>query len=365
MYDPQYFLFMGEDMKRLVVCCDGTWQSLDNDWPTNVQRIAQFVMPTANNGPDGCDVTQIVYYDSGVGTGDFFDKYTGGMFGNGLDVEIRQAYRFLSLNYEDGDEIYLFGFSRGAYTVRSLAGLIYSCGLISRTRISAIKRAMDLYRDSNVKPSDDECVNFRKDCSALQTDDRPPILFLGCWDTVGSLGVPDRVPFLPVDHLVNEKYEFHDLELGAHINTARHAVAIDEARDVFDVSNMKKSDRNENQDVLEVWFPGDHGSVGGGERGKRELSDCALLWMIEEASAKGLQFDADLTDDFTRPNPLKPFPRPNFGWLNNPFTKREARKFDGELDNISDAARKRWKESNEYRPETLQAFAAELNALSF
>lgn len=352
-------------MKRLVVCCDGTWQSLDNDWPTNVQRIAQFVQPTANGGEGNQGITQIVYYDSGVGTGNAIDKYTGGMFGDGLDVDIRQAYRFLSLNYEEGDEIYLFGFSRGAYTVRSLAGLIYACGLISRTRISAIKRAMDLYRDSNVKPSDDECVNFRKDCSGLSGSNRPSIRFLGCWDTVGSLGIPDRVPFLPIDDIVNEKYEFHDLKLGRHIQTARHAVAIDEGRDVFSVSNMKKSENNENQDVLEMWFPGDHGGVGGGERTKRELSDGALLWMIGEAQSAGLQFNDALAKEFTDPDPLQPFPKPKSGWLNNPFTSRHHRKLAGGIENISQEAQKRWKEydvdDEKYRPETLEPFRTVLD----
>ncbi|MBV8886356.1 MAG: DUF2235 domain-containing protein, partial [Chroococcidiopsidaceae cyanobacterium CP_BM_RX_35] len=107
-------------MKRLVVCCDGTWQALNSPYPTNVVKIAQAVKPITTN-----NILQTVFYDQGVGTGDEFDKITGGVFGWGIDKVIQDAYRFLSLNYVAGDEIYLFGFSRGAYTVRSLAGLIY------------------------------------------------------------------------------------------------------------------------------------------------------------------------------------------------------------------------------------------------
>ena len=106
-------------MKRLIVCCDGTWQKLANSCPTNVVKIAQAIKPVASDG-----TPQIVFYDEGIGTGDEINRITGGAFGWGIDQNIQDAYRFLCLNYEAGDEIYLFGFSRGAYTVRSLAGLL-------------------------------------------------------------------------------------------------------------------------------------------------------------------------------------------------------------------------------------------------
>ncbi|MEH2008448.1 DUF2235 domain-containing protein [Nostoc sp.] len=105
-------------MKRLVICCDGTWQQLISPYPSNVVKLAQSVKPIARDG-----VTQIIFYDPGIGTES--QKVLGGATGLGIDRNIEDCYRFLSLNYVPGDEIYLFGFSRGAYTVRSLAGMIY------------------------------------------------------------------------------------------------------------------------------------------------------------------------------------------------------------------------------------------------
>ncbi len=103
-------------MKRLIVCCDGTWQGLTSPCPTNVVKMAQIIKPTAHDG-----TPQLIYYQAGLGTEHgALDKFTGGVFGLGIDTAIQDAYRFVCLNYEKGDEIYLFGFSRGAYTVRSL-----------------------------------------------------------------------------------------------------------------------------------------------------------------------------------------------------------------------------------------------------
>ena len=360
-------------MKRLIVCCDGTWQSLDNSWPTNVQRIAQFVLPTDDRDADK-PVSQIVYYDSGVGTRGGLDKLTGGAFGDGLDIEIREAYRFLCLNYEEGDEIYLFGFSRGAYTIRSLAGLIYSCGLVRRTKLNAIPRAVSLYRDRTIRPNHDECVHFRMDCGLSGQDDCPPIHFLGCWDTVGSLGIPDAIPWLPVDEWLSDKYKFHDMELGPHIRHARHAVAIDEDRKVFSVTGMTKTDNayqtstgeTFDQTLKQIWFPGDHGGVGGGEREKRSLSDCALKWMMDEAAAYGLAFDVrpDYIGDFVQPDPLAKFPEEKRGFLRALMSKEKPRVISDDFSAISDEARQRWKtfrnNEDDYRPEPLKKFEQQL-----
>ena len=106
-------------MKRLIVCCDGTWNDLEMPYPTNVAKMAIAVTPSDADG-----VPQVVCYDEGVGTGKGLDRVSGGAFGKGIDKNIEEAYKFLTVNYEPGDEIYLFGFSRGSYTVRSLAGMI-------------------------------------------------------------------------------------------------------------------------------------------------------------------------------------------------------------------------------------------------
>lgn len=180
-------------MKRLVVCCDGTWQRLTSSYPTNVIKIAQAVKPVASDG-----TPQIVFYDEGIGTGDEFDKLLGGAFGWGIDQNIQDAYRFLCLNYIEGDEIYLFGFSRGAYTVRSLVGLIAYSGLLSRPNIRKTPEAYKIYRRRDIDPIHPEAQGFRQTYG-----ERVPIMLLGCWDTVGSLGIPDQFPLLPVDEGCN------------------------------------------------------------------------------------------------------------------------------------------------------------------
>ena len=357
-------------MKRLIVCCDGTWQSLDNDWPTNVQRIAQYVKHTANQ-----DVSQVVYYDAGVGSWGLVDKFAGGAFGRGLDIEIREAYRFLCINYEPGDEIFLFGFSRGAYTVRSLAGLIYSSGIVARTHIRDIPRAIELYRDREIEPSDDECVQFRFSKGTNRAHTPPPVTFIGCWDTVGALGVPDAIPFLPVDDWVGRKYEFHDLELGDHIVHARHAVAIDERRKIFDATLMEKSNRPPPGSTFkQVWFPGTHGCVGGGERDVRELSDLALWWMMMEASSgvagdphlPKLEFEWQLANAYLKMDATHPFDD-RINVRHKVIGQAIHRDGPASVNDVSHAARDRWRittgRNDEYRPETLSRVADPLDDL--
>jgi len=277
-------------MKRLVVCCDGTWQQLASPYPTNVVKIAQAVKPIADDG-----VPQILFYQEGLGTGDEIDKLGGGAFGWGIDKNIQNAYRFLCLNYTEGDQIYLFGFSRGAYTARSLAGLIYCSGLLSRKNIRKTPEAYQLYRDRNIKPEDSEAFAFRQLYGKEPYRQKVPITLLGCWDTVGSLGIPDRIPFLPINNWLNEKYRFYDTTLNQCIQNALHAVAIDEQRKVFNVTPMKKSENNPNQVLRQVWFPGAHGCVGGGTEETQGLSDGALQWMMEQITDLRLGLDLDPT----------------------------------------------------------------------
>ncbi|NDJ18833.1 DUF2235 domain-containing protein [Myxacorys almedinensis] len=347
-------------MKRLVVCCDGTWQQLTNPCPSNVVKIAQAVKSVARDGID-----QIVYYSEGVGTGDgAVGKLTGGAFGWGIDQTIQKAYRFLSLNYGEGDEIYLFGFSRGAYTVRSLAGLIYCSGLPKRQHICRIPRAYEIYRDRNISPSDQVAQQFRSDYG-----EQVPISLLGCWDTVGALGVPDQIPILPFDNWLNAKYKFHDTLVNRRIQNAFHAVAIDERRKVFDVTRMQVSE-GASTNLRQVWFPGIHGCVGGGREENRGLSDGALLWMMEETqqAGLGLEFDPTLAEGGVKPDPAIAFD-PEFSGIfklggaidrqlldpDNPRATFDQHFFDN---NIHLSAKQRWKLAGKqpYRPKTLVAY---------
>ena len=243
-------------MKRLIICSDGTWQKLDTDFPSNIVKLAQAIKPVAAD-----DIPQIVFYDEGIGTEGGINKWLGGAFGRGIDKNIEDGYRFLSLNYEPGDEIYLFGFSRGAYTVRSLAGMIYNSGLLSRVDIPLAPHAYELYRDRSLKPDDPVMVKFRE-----QHGDRVPITLLACFDTVGALGLPDTPVLQWINRPWNKRYLFHDTKLSKIINHALHAVAIDESRKTFGVTPMTKSRQASNQTLHQVWFPGDHGCVGGGNK---------------------------------------------------------------------------------------------------
>ena len=270
-------------MKRLVVCCDGTWNEPASAHVTNIEKIARTVC-TDPGRADG--VQQLVLYVGGVGIGYKLDRLLGGAFGSGLFNNVKTAYRFLALNYEDGDEIFVFGFSRGAYTARSLSGMIGLVGLLTRDSLVADKLPEAVGRYQRRKPAAgwSGCSNeeFKRDfCHPLS-----PTTFLGVFDTVGALGVPG---ILPKDH------QFHDINLGDSVECARQALAIDEDRMVFMPCLWQAPDRPER--VKQVWFEGAHSDVGGGYA-ETGLSDTALLWMVGEASRQGLVFDKPLLDAY-------------------------------------------------------------------
>ncbi len=276
-------------MKRLAVCCDGTWNTPELDSPTNVVRLAQAIRPRSDDGRP-----QIVYYDEGVGTHGPVDRLIGGAMGAGLDLNVRQAYRFIAGNYEDGDEIYLFGFSRGAYTVRSLAGMIGVAGLLGRRHMTLIDEAYELYREQK-NAAGPPAQRFRADNNV----DVPRITLLGCWDTVGALGIPDKLPGIGLDRRFNKRYRWLNDNLGAHVLHALHALAIDERRREFRPTRMHGATPGQTLD--EVWFPGDHGSVGGGEPHKEPLSRIALQWMVQRIEELGLGLAIDTEFDNLAP----------------------------------------------------------------
>jgi uncharacterized protein (DUF2235 family) len=266
-------------MKRLVVCCDGTWQTLTQPISTNVFKIAQIIKPITQDG-----TPQLIHYQPGLGTQpDEFDKIAGGALGWGIDTAIQEAYLFLCFNYEPGDEIYLFGFSRGAYTVRSLAGFLYCAGLLQRRHIRKLPKAYDLYRNRALSPSDPDSIEFRSKYSKIIS-----IKLLACWDTVGGLGVPDLIPW--ISEWTNTPYQFHDTRLNRQIDHALHAVAIDERRKVFEVTPMTISE-GATTTLHQVWFPGTHGSVGGGAGDSSGLSNATLQWMMEMIGKLNLRLE--------------------------------------------------------------------------
>ena len=269
--------------KKLIVCTDGTWNNEDGGGSlTNVAKLHRLLQ---NSFVEKAD--QLVCYVSGVGTA-AGEKVRGGAFGAGLDDNIREAYRFLIDNYQEGDQLFFFGFSRGAYTARSLAGFIRNSGLLKREFVGQLDNAFKLYRDRSPTktPTSPDAVEFRARYAYS-----PDIEFIGVWDTVGSLGVPvSRMRlFTWIGRFVDRKYQFHDTSLSRIVKHAYHAVSIHEHRGTFPATMWQKQDHSTDQVLEQVWFPGVHCDVGGGY-GATGLSDAALDWMIEKAKGCGLKF---------------------------------------------------------------------------
>jgi uncharacterized protein (DUF2235 family) len=384
-------------MKRIVFCFDGTWNRLDSTCPTNVVVTAESVLPLASD-----NVAQLIYYHEGVGTGKW-DRIRGGMFGSGLLQNLADAYRFLIFNYTVGDEIYVFGFSRGAYTARSFAGLLSNCGILLRKDAAKVKEAIARYQSRDPSPSFNlEMMKFRGDhcpgfCVSRQEDDwrcanvpgyvsgkapRLRIAYLGVWDTVGALGIPTRF-FLA--NVVDRKYRFHDVNLSDFVTSARHAVAIDEHRKDFQPAlwaNLQElnealsaSPDQEDAPYQQKWFPGTHSSVGGGGE-RRGLSDQALDWILDGARHVGLALDSsrysrifELAPDYREflENSEKP------GLLYramNRVASADRKPGPTQLFEVSISARRRWAERAEnlsdkvpYRPATLAQVAGPLDSL--
>jgi uncharacterized protein (DUF2235 family) len=265
-------------MKRLVVCCDGTWNSTDDqNTDTNVFRIAKAIHGSQETG----GILQIVLYLRGVGTSGLKpEAWIEGATGLGVDDNVRSGYMFIAQNYIPGDEIFLFGFSRGAYTARSLVGFLNGCGVLKRERLGDLPNAWGYYRASPPHSPEAFKEKYRTDC---HTDAK--VNFLGVWDTVGALGIP-----LDLLAAANEKnFAFHDTGPCKVMKHGCHALAVDEHRHNF-VPTFWTGTAPEDVTIEQVWFAGAHADVGGGYA-TRGLVDIPLVWMAEKAQADGLALD--------------------------------------------------------------------------
>lgn len=287
-------------MRNLIICLDGTWNTPDQkdrgrQVPSNVVKIARAI----KQGRVSSKLEQLVYYDTGVGTGGALDKLVGGVTGQGIMKNILQAYQWLAEVYQDGDAIYMFGFSRGAFTARSLAGLVGVCGIpmIPEEKEFADKLFADAktaYRTKD-KAKRESLINAFK----ITYGSKPgKVHFIGVWDTVGALGVPTTGP---LGWWTRKRSGFHDVTLGKHVSHAYHAVAINERRGPFKPTLWSPDNLGEHQSLLQVWFPGVHSNVGGGYT-DCGLSDRALLWMINSAYERGLKFDGNYVELRVHPN---------------------------------------------------------------
>lgn len=272
--------------KRIVICADGTWnvpEQRDHIGPsaTNVAKFAAAVAPG-----DATGKTQVVYYHRGVGVrGSLFERLSGFAVGAGLSANIEDTYLFLVNNYQPGDDLFLLGFSRGAYTVRSLAGLIRNSGILKQEFLSRYRAAYELYRarDPGTHPRAPAATEFRDRYAWPDAT----IRFVGVWDTVGALGIP-----IPALRFWNKsRYEFHDVALSTRVEHAYHALAIDERRQPYlPTLWAKQKDAPASQVLEQAWFPGTHCDVGGGYS-RTGLSDGALTWLCERASRAGLAIE--------------------------------------------------------------------------
>lgn len=389
--------------KRLVFFFDGTTNTLDARFTTNVVKLAQSIAPMAKG------VAQLIYYDRGVGSDDG-EKLRGGALGHGLDRNLYEAYSFLLFNYSPGDQIYVFGFSRGAFTARSFVGLIYNCGILRRRDAGDIAEAIDFYRsrDDHDHPMCERMLEYRRKhslevCVDPREDEwrqktvpnyRPGdakllhVNYLGVWDTVAALGIPAHWWLSGLDR---RKYRFHDAALAGIVLRARHAVSIDEKRLTFsptlwdNVDALNRTQNMESSDpeapYQQQWFPGDHGSVGGG--GDREgLSDGAFEWIVDGAREAGLDVDAmpssrifEIVPDHRAPlqnvsAPIDPtLGQKLWAWVWGLARTADRTPGPEQLHEVHVSARRRWLDLPEnlpegrYQPATLDRVAAQLDAL--
>ena len=280
-------------MKRLVCFFDGTWDSPADKSITNVVKLQRAILQS-----DPAGVEQSAHYELGLAT-----EFTGrlsfwaGALSIGLSGRVRGAYRYLCQFFAPGDEIFLFGFSRGAFTARSLAGFISACGILKRQKLGDLLAAWDYYRDARTAPHSPAAFieSCHTDCH-LDAE----IKFLGVWDTVGALGIPGQL--LAADN--EKKFAFHDTGPCPIVKHARHALAIDEHREQF-VPTLWTGTPPAGVDIEQVWFAGAHSDVGGGYV-TRALADTPLVWMAKEAEDKGLSLDWSCLPDPEKLDPRAP-----------------------------------------------------------
>jgi uncharacterized protein (DUF2235 family) len=356
--------------KRLALFLDGTWN--DEGDNTNVWRLRSLCATTGTAG-----IKQYVYYDTGLGT-HVGEKLRGGLYGFGVDESVRKAYEWLVENYDDGDEIYIFGFSRGAFTARSLAGLISICGILRPgtplgvgqlyLRYQHVDRNADSIRNLFDAQHIGKLVDpSRETLWLLKYSRRAEITMVGVWDTVAAIDLP----------LVT-KHHFLDPNLRHDLKNAFHALAIDERRHRFGPTLWKqtslKSDgppmvRRDYAAVEQRWFIGAHANVGGGYPSDL-LSQIPLKWMLQKAEALGLAFRGTIdVEAAASVDPVTdsygPFLEGTYRLVSQPYNRPIGvpdEESDGYLvriinETIDDSVFDRWRRDPSYRPDNLKDWA--------
>ena len=253
-------------MANIIICCDGTGNEYGKN-NTNVVNMFSLSKRTSS---------QTTFYDPGVGTGGWEYEEESGFLkakadlatGHGLQKNVLDAYRYLMSHYKEGDKIFLFGFSRGAFTVRSLGGMLHKCGLLEPGSDNLVEYASKIY---NTKGNQSIASGFKDTFSRSC-----PVHFIGVWDTVESL-------------IMNAGKKFHDTCLNSEVSFGYQAISIDEKRKDFPICMWNESD-SAGPFIEQVWFAGVHSDVGGwyDERG---LSNITMQWMLQKAKTAGLDVD--------------------------------------------------------------------------
>lgn len=349
-------------MKRLAIFLDGTWNTLNNN--TNVWRLKSLT---------DVAVDQRVYYSQGVGT-KRGEATRGGVTGWGIDDEIIEAYTWLIQNFDDGDEIFIFGFSRGAYTARSLSGLICKCGVLKLGAPLSIEQLYARFRIYDATTIRTLIANGLPPNPSIEEQwlmkySRPTkIKFVGVWDTVGSLGNP-------LTGLAGKvrKYRFLDTHLRLDNEYAFHALALDERRKNFEPTFWTRTDKvgHEGAAVRQIdkveqrWFVGAHANVGGGYASD-PLAQRPLKWLMDKAAGLGLAFRDQVSIDVSQVVPPVTDSYREFGWglyrfISRPFYRPVGlppqRGTDATTTRINEtidgSVFERWRADTSYRPPNL------------
>jgi uncharacterized protein (DUF2235 family) len=291
--------------KNIVVCCDGTGNEVEGNL-SNVLKLFRITQKNAD---------QRVYYTPGIGTIGSRDPWSrlkqntkavfGLATGYGLDNDILGAYRFLCDHYEKDDDIFLFGFSRGAYTVRALGGFIHMVGLLPVAQLNIANYALSSYK----RASEDDNLSIAWNFSRIAGGRRVTIKFIGVWDTVATVIVPRR------DRLIPMLQTLPYTRKNPSVQVFRHAMSIDERRRMFRLNRwtvpqpfvanpFDKAGIPQEQAIKQAWFAGVHADVGGGyPEAQSGLSKFPLDWMIEEAKAHGLKINVAMRNHIVRGHP--------------------------------------------------------------
>ncbi|KAG1801667.1 uncharacterized protein HD556DRAFT_899124 [Suillus plorans] len=280
--------------KRIIVCCDGTWQDgliAKECWQqTNILKLSRGLEHVDERS--GVLIPQVVYYQCGVGTGhNIYSEYVDGATGGSLGEKVQEAYGFIAQNYHPGDEIFLFGFSRGAYTARMVAMFIGAIGVLDRTDMDSFASIFIAYQKLGKETDQREIEKLdallshwtspdsRGKTRARSDNNTFSIKCVGVFDTVGSVGLPEELTHKSPS--TKSIFGFPNNELGEHIERAYHALAINETRLDFDCCKFVQTDggRRKGQVLKQCWFSGEHSDIGGGWQ-KHDLSDITLAWMV-------------------------------------------------------------------------------------